>query len=203
MAPHSVCPKTSTSFTPSAFTLNSKLPTMLPSALESVFPALRSTKTSPGVASKSNSTGARESAQPNTEAMGFCPYSASAPVFDTSQSFNTSALPLTKRSFPSMSLCKASPARTGFSASVRAPDSKGTRGLCPLRSVIFGMDPNKNFLRRFRLLPRPSSTGLAAHARRTARWLVDPAATARGSGGVAAAKGRTSPAPTAAVDNLS
>mmetsp|Transcript_48473 Transcript_48473/g.154824 ORF Transcript_48473/g.154824 Transcript_48473/m.154824 type:complete len:224 (+) Transcript_48473:242-913(+) len=73
MAPHFVCPSTSTSRVPRQPTAYSTLPTMLPSAPTHVFPAFRSTKSSPGCASKSVSTGHRESAQPMTTAEGFWP----------------------------------------------------------------------------------------------------------------------------------
>ena len=52
---------------------NSKLPTMLPSACVQVLPAFRSTKMSPGIASKTVSKGARESAQPMMAVWGACP----------------------------------------------------------------------------------------------------------------------------------
>ena len=52
---------------------NSKLPITLPSAWVQVFPALRSTKISPGMASKTSSKGARESAQPMIAVWGAWP----------------------------------------------------------------------------------------------------------------------------------
>mmetsp|Transcript_67370 Transcript_67370/g.195100 ORF Transcript_67370/g.195100 Transcript_67370/m.195100 type:complete len:204 (-) Transcript_67370:239-850(-) len=131
IAPHWVWPRNTTSFTPRAFTLNSKLPTRLPSAFDSVLPALRHTNRSPGCASKRSSTGARESAHPMMEAMGFCPYAASASKFFGDQSLKVSAVPLTNLLFPSTSLCSASPAGTRSSSAVRTPYWYFFGGICP------------------------------------------------------------------------
>ena len=54
-------------------TSNSKLPITLPSAWVQVLPALRNTKISPGMASKTSSKGARESAQPMIAVWGAWP----------------------------------------------------------------------------------------------------------------------------------
>mmetsp|Transcript_38338 Transcript_38338/g.68560 ORF Transcript_38338/g.68560 Transcript_38338/m.68560 type:complete len:233 (+) Transcript_38338:972-1670(+) len=77
-APQFVWPMTTMSRLPSFPTQNSKLPTKLPSACVQVLPALRSTNRSPGAASKTASTGARESAQPMIAACGAWPWSTKA-----------------------------------------------------------------------------------------------------------------------------
>mmetsp|Transcript_116168 Transcript_116168/g.227873 ORF Transcript_116168/g.227873 Transcript_116168/m.227873 type:complete len:230 (-) Transcript_116168:56-745(-) len=120
IAPHCVWPRKRMNFTPRAPTLNSKLPTREPSALVNVLPALRSTKRSPGLASKRISTGARESAQPTTEAKGLCPRAAMAARSSTELPFfHMSAVPATKRLFPAMRFFSASSGGTLASLAVR------------------------------------------------------------------------------------
>mmetsp|Transcript_8529 Transcript_8529/g.15236 ORF Transcript_8529/g.15236 Transcript_8529/m.15236 type:complete len:206 (-) Transcript_8529:1061-1678(-) len=76
-APHWVLPVTTTSFVFSMEIANSVEPNKAPLPFEMIFPAVRSTKRSPGRLSNISSTGARESAPPKITAMGCCPPSPS------------------------------------------------------------------------------------------------------------------------------
>ena len=106
MAPQLVCPSTKISWVFKAPVQNSKLPKILPSACVQVFPALRRTNRSPGRASKSVSSGQRESAQPTMAVWGAWPLVAKASrmLWCTLPAAGT---PATKRSFPSFRVCRA------------------------------------------------------------------------------------------------
>mmetsp|Transcript_30223 Transcript_30223/g.76102 ORF Transcript_30223/g.76102 Transcript_30223/m.76102 type:complete len:208 (+) Transcript_30223:557-1180(+) len=121
IAPHLVCPSTRMSFDPRGPTQYSKLPTTLPSACESVLPALRSTKTSPGCWSNRISMGALESAQPRTATNGFWPCVARASRCSDLKLVGEAAVPLTNLWLPSRSFCSARSGGVLPSCCVRTP----------------------------------------------------------------------------------
>ena len=103
MAPHCVCPKTRIKRLPSLPVQNASEPSMLPSACVQVFPALRKTKSSPGIASNTVSTGTRESAHPRMALCGAWLYFAKA--FSISPEVLLAVwAPAANRSLPSFSI---------------------------------------------------------------------------------------------------
>mmetsp|Transcript_16016 Transcript_16016/g.37838 ORF Transcript_16016/g.37838 Transcript_16016/m.37838 type:complete len:310 (+) Transcript_16016:1241-2170(+) len=120
MAPHFVWPSTITRREPSLPVQNSKLPTMEPSAWVQVLPALRRTNISPGMASKTVSIGARESAQPMIAVCGACPDLTRA-VFIFEFAATLAGVPATNRSLPSLSMSRAFSGETDASSPVRTP----------------------------------------------------------------------------------
>mmetsp|Transcript_42783 Transcript_42783/g.101975 ORF Transcript_42783/g.101975 Transcript_42783/m.101975 type:complete len:238 (-) Transcript_42783:507-1220(-) len=118
MAPHCVCPKTRISRVPSLPVQNSRLPTMLPSAWVQVFPALRSTKMSPGMASNTVSRGARESAHPMMAVWGAWPSLTRARRM-SGVTLPEMPAPTTKRSLPTFNSFSAAWGAMGPSEVVR------------------------------------------------------------------------------------
>ena len=120
MAPHCVCPKTRIKRLPSLPVQNSSEPSMLPSACVQVFPALRKTKSSPGIASNTVSTGTRESAHPRMALCGAWLYFAKA--FSISPEVLLAVwAPAANRSLPSFSIFNATSEGIRSSAAVRTP----------------------------------------------------------------------------------
>mmetsp|Transcript_36405 Transcript_36405/g.78604 ORF Transcript_36405/g.78604 Transcript_36405/m.78604 type:complete len:244 (+) Transcript_36405:1351-2082(+) len=120
MAPHWVCPKTRINLLPSLPVQNSNEPTMDPSACVHVFPAFLKTNSSPGVASKTVSTGTRESAQPTMALWGAWLCFTNA-LRMASEVLPAVGAPAAKRSLPFFSIDNAKSDGTLSSAPVRTP----------------------------------------------------------------------------------
>mmetsp|Transcript_55575 Transcript_55575/g.68048 ORF Transcript_55575/g.68048 Transcript_55575/m.68048 type:complete len:229 (+) Transcript_55575:1411-2097(+) len=120
MAPQFVWPRTKIKRLPNLPVANSRDPTILPSACVQVLPALRNTKSSPGMASKTVSTGTRESAQPMMAVWGAWLYFTKAFLMSLEVVLVVEP-PVAKRSLPSFNIFKAASDGTGASAAVRMP----------------------------------------------------------------------------------